>query len=167
MTRPIFTRSIRIEPGYNHLDEKGPKARGQHGMEIWFILEGPAGAITFSLNTGWAPPKAGVTPLTSYGELPVRHPVDPRLDGAFPLATHVGFHWRSEVNGGEIGPEGPCPYLDGRPACWYDAGYTMADRVLHGFIRRGEPAVWLALLGHYKTRVHEARARAEREKADG
>lgn len=154
MSDATFRRSVHFEPGYNHLDETGPKARGQHGMGIRFILVGPEGAVTLLMNTGWVPPHPdhAITPRKYETIEPLVHP-NPRSWDLYPTGSHIGFHWATDpdVYTSSIGPS-RCQYLGPGKECWFDAGYGMSDPVVGELIKKGDAAVWRALLGYYKHR---------------
>lgn len=50
MTKPL-TQTIKVLPGWDKRDTNG----GFHGCEVLFVLQGPAGVLTFAVATDWAP----------------------------------------------------------------------------------------------------------------
>lgn len=151
VTGAPFKRIVRFEKGYNYLNETGPGRRGQHGMDIRFVLVGPHGASQFLMNTSW-------TPLGQVDAGVDREPchVDYwRTSGSYrsgtvtpPTGFDLGYHWRTPLYEDQTRMDN-CDYLGGAP-CYYDGSGLVADDVLKDFISHGEPGVWRWLVKRYR-----------------
>jgi len=145
-----FEQRVLFEPGYNYLHETGPTRRGQHGMDLRFLLIGELGATQFLMFTNWAP--LGPVDTGSREPCHIDYTVsDPWGRGSFgvvrpPMAVDVGYHWWTPIYDGDypmkcqLAPDGQC---------YYDGSGTTADHVLRAFIERGDAAVWEALREMY------------------
>lgn len=146
-----FRRIVKFEPGYNYLHETGPQRRGQHGMQMRFVLVGPHGATQFLMSTGWTP-LGIVDNEPGYGQVcHIDHQVP--LYGGFdvvnpPTGFDLGYHWRTPLYEGQT-DMGGCTYLGGDP-CFYDGSGLAAENVLREFIKEGERAVWRWLGKRYR-----------------
>lgn len=152
-----FERRVIFEPGYNYLHETGPNRRGQHGMNIRFLLVGAEGATQFLMNTGW-------TPLGEVDkDAAHREPCHIAPDGmrrytagfgsfygmvSAPSGADLGYHWRTPQYEDQASM-GACEYLGGAE-CYYDGSGMQADEALKDFISEGEPGVWRWLEQRYQ-----------------
>jgi hypothetical protein len=154
-----FRRIVHFEPGYNYLHETGPRRRGQHGMQIRFVLAGPEGATQFLMGTGWTPlgqVDEGVRENEPCHVDHWQHFMGSRFGQVnTPSGYDVGYHWRTPMWDDQTSM-GPCAYLGG-DECFYDGSGLRADPILRDFIAKGEPAVWRALIDEYRLRSQEAR----------
>lgn len=154
-----FEKRVSFRPGYNYLHETGPKARGQHGMEIHFTLLGEAGAIDVGFNTGWTPLGEVDKDRKLCGRDPAVHCdyKDPWGFGTIspPSGICVSIHRPTPFlwdPGAEDLQEGECDHLpSGR--CHCDLSYLASDPILKAFIEGGEEPVWEALEGWYRTHL--------------
>lgn len=125
--KPGVTRQVLFEPGYSRRQE----GYGVHGMHIRFVMVAPAGAVQFTLNTGWVP-----------GEK-----MSPRTADYYPSAWDLGYHWPQPQYAGQTQME-ECDLLGG--PCYYDGSGLNAEPVMEAFIRAGADAVWDALDDYYR-----------------
>lgn len=163
-----FERIVQFEPGYNYLHETGPKARGQHGMQIRFVLRGQEGATQFLMFTGWTPLgeiDKDITSQNGYHPEPV-HCDNWRLSDIGPWKTKFGFvpaptgadlgyHWSTPTYDSDYLSERECDILPGGK-CYYDGSGLRAEHLLKEFIDHGDDAVWTALRDEYTLRKSEA-----------
>lgn len=152
-------RRIRFYPGYNYLHEIGPKARGQHGMEIHFTLLGELGAVDVGFSTHWTPLGEVDKDKKFSGRDPAVHCdyEDPWGYGTVspPSGIVVGIHRATPFPHdpeAEFNTRGKCELLPGGE-CYWDGSYTAADPILKAFIEEGEEPVWKELAGWYSTHL--------------
>jgi hypothetical protein len=136
--------SVQFQPGYN-CPVMTMQGHGVHGMEITWLLKGPAGAVQLILGTDWTP-----------GDLYPGHGIGP--DGSRGWKRHDGL-WSSDPGGRGIGthtrfpqyeghePEGPCGLLNGQ--CFYNEQLSAADRLVPAFMADGEQVIWDELETRY------------------
>lgn len=176
VTRPDFStfeRIVQFNPGYNYLHETGPRARGQHGMEIRFVLLGPEGASQFLMFTGWTPlgeVDKDITFENGYQTTPVHIDTDNWRSATIlgmghqfgtvspPMGADLGFHWsvnpyEDDGKPTEFMDERECDLLPGGK-CFYDGSGLAASEVLKDFINEGDPAVWRWLERRYMWCLH-------------
>lgn len=157
-----FRRSVIFEPGYNYLHETGPNRRGQHGMQIRFVLTWPEGAVQFLMGAGWTPLGEVDEAVTEDEPCHVDH--WHHFSGSrfgqvnTPSGYDIGHHWRTPTYEGEQ-TYGPCSYLGG-DECYYDGSGLRAEPILRDFIAKGEPAVWRALIDEYRHCAEQAQVSA-------
>lgn len=149
-----FRREVRFEPGYNYLHEEGPKRRGQHGMQIRFILIGDHGASQFLMGTSWTP-LGEVDPDDSREPCHIDYWQESTASGFRhkfglvnpPSGYDLGYHWAEKLYDGQSSAECEFTYSG---ECYYDGSGTQSDDVLKDFIKDGEPAVWKWLEKRYQ-----------------
>lgn len=131
--------SVQFTPGYNCSD-RSMKGHGVHGMEICWLLRGPAGAVWLRMLARWTP-----------GELSPGHGLAPdlRIEPRDLMPDGAGFGWDArwpQYEGHEPSPD-ECPLL-GAP-CYKDMSYTGADEPVRRFVAEGEQVIWDALESAY------------------
>ncbi len=135
--------SVQFVPGYNcpRIDMQG---HGVHGMEILWLLRGPAGAVQLILGTHWIPgelwPGHGISPDGSVGWV--------RSDGRLstdPDGYGIGVHSRVPQYGDHESQE--CGLLGG--PCFYDESLSAADPLVSRFLAEGEQVIWDELESRY------------------
>ena len=131
--------SVQFAPGYN-CPARGPQSHGVHGMEIRWMLRGPAGAVWLCMFTDWIPgertPGHGLPPSGPY-------------DGweRCPDGGGLGYHARiPQYEGHEIDRE-DCDVIGG--PCYGDMSFGGADEPVKRFVAEGEQAIWDALEARY------------------
>lgn len=137
--------SVQFQPGYNcqRMDMQG---HGVHGMEITWILRGPAGAVQLRFGTDWVP-----------GELWPGHGISP--DGSRGWRMASSGLWSTDPHGSGIGVHSHVPQYEDHEAepicgligapCYYDEALSAADPIVPLFMADGESAIWEALESRY------------------
>jgi hypothetical protein len=131
--------SVQFTPGYN-CPASGPHGHGVHGMEIRWLLRGPAGAVWLALGTMWTP-----------GELVPGHglPLDGRIapQDRQPSGYGLGYHARIPHYEGHQVSRADCDVISG--PCYTDMSFGGADEPVGRFVAEGEQAIWDALETEY------------------
>lgn len=140
-----FERRIDWIPAYDRRSEDEKKNYGVHGVTMWAVLRGPAGAITFTLFTNWH--------LKSVREERGGNKFcSPNHCLNQPLPADLGYHSPKPLQDWQD-PEEPfsksCEHLDGAP-CWYDGSGLAAEDVFDYFVEGGEEALWGELERRYR-----------------
>jgi hypothetical protein len=136
--------SVQFTPGYNcpRMDMQG---HGVHGMEITWLLRGPAGAVQLMFGTDWIPgdlwPGHGISPdgTRSYVRYDGRWSTDP-------VGRGIGIHSRMPQYEGHE-DRGECCVIGG--LCYYEEGLSWADPLVPLFLAKGEQAIWDELETRY------------------
>jgi hypothetical protein len=138
--------SVQFQPGYN-CPVAGGNGHGVHGMEITWLLRGPAGAVQLVFGTDWTP-----------GELYPGHGISP--DGTRGWKRASTGLWSTDPSGRGIGvhalvpqyqdhESAECGLLGGAP-CFYDEGSSAADPLVPRFLAEGESVIWAELEERYR-----------------
>jgi hypothetical protein len=142
-------REVRFDPGYDHReDDKGKPSgqrRGQHGMQIRFLLHGDLGTVQFVLGTDWVPTHVVDGPWGKKLDRS-KDPAVVRCAGLFPMPVDLGHHWRTPVYEGEYQRD-HCEWIDG--PCFYDGSGLNADPVAVALFTEGDAGVWRHLEAYY------------------
>lgn len=162
---PTFRRMVIFQKGYNYLHEKGPKSRGQHGMEITFCLQGPTLAVSVTISTGWVPLGPVDEPITgqnNYHSEPVH--CDVWENSSVPVISDKKFGYVRPPSGmavtfcaaapTEYAPESHDCQLLGRPA-YMSVSYSGSDPLLYELVNNGPAALWRALCKEYRDYLKE------------
>lgn len=124
--------SVQFAPGHN-CRARGLHSHGVHGMEIRWLLRGPAGGAQFVLYTDWIP-----------GELSPGHGLSPSGQytawRSFPMGADVGYHAKRPMYEGHEPLSGECEITGG--ACYYDGSGLRALELAEVFKQFGEQAIW-------------------------
>lgn len=135
-----FTREIKILPAYDYRDEPGDQ-RGAGGVRMIFVLLGPLGAISASLNTGWvARPLLRPWNRGGNNERAGRPGVDRTLVDIYPSGDYVGAHSPVCREGFDVFAD-ECDWLPGG-FCHVSGSYLAAKNVLEILVTGGSDAVW-------------------------
>ncbi len=134
-----FEKIIKTRPPFDKRDPDPKKNYGIHGMDIWFILKGPSGAVQFAMS-------AGVYLDHVADELLARE--DWRSGSTFAkfMAIDLGYH--SPTPRYEDQPSMDCELLEGGK-CYYDGSGLNAEPVLALYLEGGDDAVWSRLEAYY------------------
>ncbi len=132
-----FIHRVEFIVGYDHRAfpaDCGRGGHGQHGMDMVLTLQGPAGAVSWTVGLG------DLVPGT------VEHGRAGDHGSAFGISTGgVVVHSATPLHGFE--EEGICHLLPaGR--CWSTIGYLLAKPILEAFAADGLRAVWALLTEH-------------------
>jgi hypothetical protein len=145
MSASTFHREVEITAAYDKRDPNPAKNYGIHGVELRFVLRGPAGAVQFLLYTNWMLPHVEKDLDSKHGSHSLCHP----------LPADLGYHSLRPMYESQEAQPG-CPYLDGKP-CYYDGSGLNAKRVYDVMVAEGGDAMWKELEAYYAaTFTHEA-----------
>lgn len=136
--------SVQFRPGYNCPVET-MQGHGVHGMEIMWVLKGPAVAVQLIFGTDWTPGK--LWPGHGIGPDGVRGWTDSRGRwSGDPSGYGIGAHTRApQYDSHEI--EGECGLLGGK--CYYQEWLSGADELAPRFMAEGEQVIWSELERRY------------------
>lgn len=128
--------SVQFTPGYV-CSASGPHSHGRHGMEIRWMLRGPAGAAQFLLFTSWDPDL----------DIGAGAVVRPKRRLFPPMGADVGYHARRPQFDDHRIMTKVCPVIGG--PCYYDGSGLRAETLLRQLLVVGEHAVWAELESVY------------------
>ena len=137
--------SVQFTPGFNCRDRSG-NGHGVHGMEVWWLLRGPAGAAQFLLYTDWVPGK--LTPghgLSLDGSVPGKFTRDG--EQMYPMGADLGYHSRRPQHEEQKPISDDCSVIGG--PCYYDGSTSRAEDLKREFVVKGENVIWQALENEY------------------
>jgi len=140
--RRVFTRRIEFGKAFDYI-VNGPKEKeqyGRHGVDMWFYLIGPKGAVHLTMMTGWQLPE-------TVEALEKQHYFRTRYSNG-PMGVDLGYHSPTPRYEGQ-GSREDCDVIGGK--CHYDGSALAAEPVMHGFFRHGEEWLWKYLAGYYHT----------------
>jgi hypothetical protein len=132
-----LVRSVTFLAAWDKRDSDPAKSHGVHGVEILFLLKGPAGVVCFPLMTNWMLPEVEEW----HRQLARENPGLGTMRGAF--AAPFSFHSPVPREGWKENKE-PCEFL-GVP-CWTTmSGYLAPDAVWEKMLREGSEGFWSKL----------------------
>lgn len=164
---------VRFKAAYDkrHVDPK--KNYGIHGLQIFFVLKGKLGAISFSLSTNWQLPHVQKEWESKDGEFSMfrdlhtprasdisYHSPIPMFEGQRQTgATRLDFEDRERLEGTNIdfpktketGTFTPCEWLDGKP-CYSEGSGFDADRYFNALLEGGDEGLWKTMEEYYEIR---------------
>ena len=144
-----FQHRITFAPAFDKRNPDDPsKDYGVHGAEAHFALIGPAGAITFTLYTGWHLPEVIGKPEMGIGGF--RYGKALVEQGHYPMPAMVSYHSPVQVEDYEQGHDA-CEWIGGAP-CFGD-GTFICDDAFEALIRGGTDGLWKHLEGWYESRL--------------
>lgn len=114
---------VRVYPAYDRRAE----GYGCGNANIFFTLKGPKGAISLSVDSGWA--LDGVPPYKAIGRAVCEHRLTKVYD--------------------EEMPHEDCEWLDGQ-TCYGGCSYVTSDEFFEVLVRDGEDAMWEKLEEWYE-----------------
>jgi len=136
-------RIVKFDAAFDkrHADPK--KNYGVHGVEIRFVVKGPAGATQFVVFTNWQLPHVRK-------EQEARPEADPQFRHLFcrPMAADLGYHSPKPIYQGQKAMPN-CQYLGGKE-CYYDGSGLRARDAFRRLLEQGEEGVWEALESEYR-----------------
>lgn len=137
--------SVQFTPGFNCRERSG-KGHGVHGMEIWWLLRGPAGAAQFLLYTDWVPgPLSPGHGLSPDGSVPGKFLHNG--EAMYPMGADLGYHSRRPLYEDQESISDDCVVTGG--VCYYDGSTSRAHDLAREFVIKGEDVVWKALESAY------------------
>lgn len=149
-------REVRFEAGYDYREEDKDKPRGkhrgQHGLQIRFLLRGDEvaeGIVQFLVYTDWLPTWV-VSQGPPWKEKMVQPTSIPSIRDMFPMAADLGHHWPVPTYEGESSMN--CDLLEGG-TCYYDGSGLNAEPVLAALLTEGDAGVWKILEDYYQSLV--------------
>lgn len=133
-----FERVTQVRLPFDMRSPRCDRNYGIHGLDVWFVLKGPKGAVQFAVNFGvYLPSVTHVTPGDIYGFDVGCHSLVPQYEGQ---------------------TERECEHLPGGK-CYYDGSGTAADewaREIFGTVGRPpEEVLWPMLEKEYRERFGE------------
>jgi hypothetical protein len=134
-----LVRRVDLSPAYDRRHAEPSKNYGVHGVDLRMTLIGPAGAVTFTLFTGWHLPHVaqGVEARGDRALAVLLRPQPAGVDYHSPVPRHEGQTVRPD-----------CGYLGGRP-CYSDGSSLAAGDVFNRLLTGGHEAVWAYLEDYY------------------
>lgn len=120
-------KTITFKPGYDKRDSDPSKNYGIHCMDMYMVLTGELGAISFCIYTGWYLAHLDVKNIA-------------------PSGAHIYYHSPVPINEGDIKKE-CCCWINA--PCYSDGWYNAATDLFHKFIEHGEDVVWKELESRY------------------
>lgn len=125
----ITQKIIQFKPAFDKRDPDPSKNYGIHCMDIYMVLKGEKGAISFCIYTGWYLPQN-------------------QENSARPRGACICYHSpKAKYEDQQISQE-ECEYLDNKP-CYCDCSYIAADELFEQFVAQGEEVVWSELQDRY------------------
>lgn len=142
--------SVQFTPGYN-CPVGGWHGHGVHGMEVIWLLRGPAGAVQLRAVTDWIPG----TLAPGHGYQPDGRYIGVNDDGTirWPDGGGIGWHAKRPQYEGHGVESEHCPLTGG--ICYYDESLSGADSAVRLFLQRGEQVIWNELEEAYRRLVTE------------
>lgn len=143
-----MTKEIKVLPAFDKRDPNPSKNYGIHGAELYFILKGELGAVSFTVYTNWNLPHVEEE-LAHYRR-------DPSLDFMFkPSGADISYHSLTPLYEGQSSVD-ECSLLDGKP-CYCDGSGLQAIEICAKMIAGGSEAVWKEMEAVYLYRFKELR----------
>ena len=132
-----FERITKVRLPFDMRSDKPGENYGIHGLDVWFILKGPKGAVQFLANFGvYLPSVKHVTP----GEI---------------MGFDVGYHAPTPQYDGQRSCNDTCELVEGG-ICYYDGSSTLADewakQIFSTVGRPPDNVVWEMLEHEYHDR---------------
>ena len=131
-----FERIISFKPGYICSRPFGDgRSHGKHGTDLIFVLRGEAGAINFTIYTGW-----------SEDSIEWRNGDKRHILAVLP--ADIGGHGYKPRYSEQHRQE-KCCWLDDKP-CYYDGSSLQAEDVYKVLVTQGEEAMWEEMQRYYQ-----------------
>jgi hypothetical protein len=155
-------RLITFTPAFDERNSDPKKNYGIHGVDMYFVLKGELGAISFTLFTNWHLPhvqkelEAKPSPAMMFKPSPADisiHSHTPLFEGHNPVGVTTTYD--DDFN--PIGTEGepsPCKWLNDKP-CYCDGSALAAEKVFNALVAEGEDALWKELENWYESNFGE------------
>jgi len=139
-----FERITRTRPPFDKRSTTPGKNYGVGGLQIWFILKGPQGAIQILLGTKLYPSKV-MKEWRAKGEAYPFHNDEECMD-----CWDVGFHSKKRPEYMDKSQQRECDVLPGKK-CYYDGSSLRGrdDKVVENYIEHGEDWIWKYLEERY------------------
>lgn len=134
-----FERIVAVNPAYDKRDTDPNKNYGIHSCDMFMVLKGEKGAVSFSLSTGWFLPET----LPWKEECITKMGLGTSWEGH---GTSVAYHSPTKMQDWDFHQE-KCDWLG--TECYGDAGFIISDMPYDLLIREGSEAVWKWLEDYY------------------
>lgn len=144
-----FRRVTEMSGAWDKRHKNPAKNYGIHGMELRFVLTGPAGAVQFVVYTQ-------IHLDIVARELWAKRDQPYAYETSRPMGADIGYHSPVPMYEGQTVQQDSCEYLDGRP-CYYDGSGLRADEFMPEFLAGGSNAVWAMLGREYAGRFGGAK----------
>ena len=128
-----FTRHIAVEPAWDKRSTDPKTNYGISAVTMRFHIEGPLGAVSFSMCTGMHLPAV---------DKELREKTTAGWNPFAPMGMDVSYHAHTRAKDYENKQES-CNFIEG--TCYSDGSGLMADEVLQLMLAGGEDAVWKKL----------------------
>ena len=130
-------RRIEFSPAYDHREKGG----GIHGVDMYWYVTGPLGAIQFVVYTNWQLPHV-------QADMDAKQP-DSRFPYMFhePMPADLGYHSYKPMYEGQTLCQEDCHLL--HAPCYYDGSTLNAERIMDVLRREGSDGVWRELEAYY------------------
>ncbi len=122
-------RIIKFYPAFDKRNTDSSKNYGIHCMDIFFVLIGELGAVSFTIFSGWF--------------LPHIDSKTPKGSGAC-----ISYHTLNPVYDGQNVSKDECEWLEGK-ACYCDSTYIQAEELFNILVAEGDEAMWCELENKY------------------
>ncbi len=150
MSENKLQRIVGFEQGYNCIkfecvcDSSSckPGSGGSHGirgLSIHFLVKGRAGAVQFSMSTGWLPQRINPSSIGS---------LNFSIKDSSPYASDLGYHSKKPQYEGQESIQDDCEFCDGQP-CYYDGSGLNANDAFYTLLNTGDKGLWAFLEGYY------------------
>ncbi len=154
--RDAFERRVSFHPAFDKRHTDPAKNCGVGSATIFFALIGTAGAVSFSMSTGWNLPHVVAEQAPREAEWLASHG---RGLLFAPQSFSLNYH-RSTKREDYEGDARPCDLLPGG-LCYGDVTFLGAQPVLARLIAEGDAGVWAALEGFYHAHLSNVPAGVE------
>lgn len=135
-----LTREIKMTPAYDKRSADPNKNYGIHGVDMYWYVKGPLGAVQFVIYTGWMLDRIE-------REMEYRDYDPIKFSVTRPMPADLGYH-------------SPRPHYDGQGCmscqllpegkCYYDGSSLNAEIVYRILREEGSDAVWSYLENYYQ-----------------
>lgn len=141
-----FTKSTHVRLPFDRRHEDPSKNYGIHGLDVWFILKGPKGAVQFAVTFPVYLPHVEREYLGKFIDWNSRKEI---------MGFDVGYHSPKPMYEGQRPMKGKCQHL-GRSRCYYDgSGLRAMEWAKEIFAVKGahpEDLLWKKLEEEYELR---------------
>lgn len=122
-------RIINFKAAFDKRDIDPKKNYGIHGVDLYMILKGKKGAVSFTLFTGWYLPH-----------------IDLKSE---PLPADLSYHSYMPMFE-DHEPHGECMWLDNH-ICYCDGSTLNAEGIWQALLHKGSEGVWQELENYYES----------------
>lgn len=141
-------REFLVYPAY----DKRSEDKGQHCVDMLWLVRGELGVVQFRLFTGWSANVIG-SPDLGWSELSATstYMSDYSPERVWPpMPADIGYHSPTPMYEGQQ-PMDKCEWLP-QGFCYYDGSSLNAERYFAILVHQGGEALWMALEEYYVER---------------